>query len=237
MARWDDTEWFRSSTWDEATAAEFERRLAHARPDSRPQYIRIQASHLVSQSDPALRLVGRDLLSRVIEEYEGDDIQAKSAVEQLARSLAEEGRLDEAELMYRQVRDVIARSAIGASGTTGLAGLALAELLIRKGDAASLAEAGELLDTDGPEIEEEGVLLRDRAIRYLIARTRLARGLGDPAAASGYASHALEVAAETTPTMPRHPDLGRPRMSDAERAELLALEEWSHPSAERGARP
>ena len=100
--------------------------------------------------------------------------------------------------------------------------LALAELLIRKSDPASLAEATQLLDQDGPEIEQQGTLFRHTAIRYLIARARLARALVD-ANASVYAARALEIADETTPSLPRHPDLGRPNATDAERDELVAM--------------
>lgn len=224
MAQWDDKDWFRSSTWNDEIAAEFERRLARARATSRAQYIRIQGSHLISQTSPELRAIGRELLARVVAEYGGeDDVHAKFATEQLAGSLAEEGRLDEAEAMYRRVRELISRSRIGASGTSGLAGLALAELLIRKSDPASLSEAALLLDQDGPEIEQQGALFRNTAIRYLIARARLARALGD-SSASTYAARALEIADETSPSLPRHPDLGRPNTTrDAERDELVAM--------------
>lgn len=223
MAQWDDKDWFRSSTWNDQIAAEFERRLARARSTSRAQYIRIQGSHLISQPSAELRAVGRELLSRVVAEYGGeDDMHAKFAVEQLAGSLAEDGRVEEAEAMYRRVRELIARSNIGKSGTSGLAGLALAELLIRKSDPASLSEAAQLLDEDGPEIEQQGAIFRNTAIRYLIARARLARALGD-SSASIYAARALEIADETTPSLPRHPDLGRPNATDAEREELAAI--------------
>ena len=158
VAQWDDKDWFRSSSWNDQIAAEFERRLrAGAVERSRAQYIRIQGSHLISQPSPELRSVGRELLSRVVAEYgEDDDIHAKFAVEQLAGSLAEEGRLEEAEAMYRRARDLIAHNKIGASGTSGLAGLALAELLIRKSDPASLSEATQVLDQDGPEMRAAG---------------------------------------------------------------------------------
>jgi hypothetical protein len=223
VAQWDDKDWFRSSTWNDEIAAEFERRLGRARSTSRAQYIRIQGSHLIAQHDPEVRAVGRGLLSRVIAEYGADDdMHAKFAVEQLAGSLAEEGRLDEAEAMYRRVREIIARSRIGKSGTSGLAGLALAELLILKADPASLTEANELLDQDGPEIEQQGALFRNIAIRYLIARARVARALGDSSAAT-YAARALEIVDETTPSLPRHPDLGRLHATDAERDELTAM--------------
>jgi hypothetical protein len=223
VAKWDDEDWFRSSIWGDEIADEFERRLGRARSTSRAQYIRIQGTHLIAQPDPELRDIGRQLLKRVIDEYgDGDDMDAKFAVEQLAGSLRDEGRIAEAEEMYRRVLEAIVQSKIGASGTSGLAGLSLAELLILKSDEASLLEASNLLEEEGPAIEQLGALFRNAAFRYFVARARLARALGD-ASASAYATRALEIADETEPSMPRHPDLGRPTASAAERDELAVI--------------
>ena len=94
-------DWFRSPVWDEQIEAAFERRLRRARPHNRAQYLRIQATHLLSSPDPPVREAGRGLLWRVITEFP-DDTEAKTAMEQLGGSLADEGRLGEAEHALRE---------------------------------------------------------------------------------------------------------------------------------------
>ena len=65
MSSWPRDEWFRSPAWDEQIEAAFEERLRRARPYNQPQYIRIQATHLLSSPDPRVREAGRGLLRRV----------------------------------------------------------------------------------------------------------------------------------------------------------------------------
>jgi hypothetical protein len=84
--------WYRSLTWDAQIEAGFEERLRRARPASRAQYIRIQATHLLESPDLRVRETGRALLQRVIAAYP-DDVQAKTAMEQLGSSLADDARL------------------------------------------------------------------------------------------------------------------------------------------------
>jgi aryl-alcohol dehydrogenase-like predicted oxidoreductase len=168
--------------------------------------------------------MGRALFQRVIDEYsDTDPNEAKCASEQLAMSLLEDGYRDDAEAAFRRTLLLIAQSPIGRSYTTGLTYLSLAELLYSKGDRASQLEAWQLLDAVEESAVGQGRLFRDAAIRYLVARARVATALRDPAAAS-FARAALEIADETTPSIPRHPTLGRPCASDELRFELTSIE-------------
>lgn len=217
MAQWDDTERFRSSTWSTDIAAEFERRLRRARAYSRAQYVRIQGSHLLQQDDAAARAVGRALMRRVVEEYGSSDPgEARVAAQQLAESLRIDGSATAAE---SALRDALAMP-VGAGQvlmpvTTELE---LVEMLCERGDENALDEAEHLLDSVREDIAEME-FFRDVVLRYLVARTRVAHRRGDSAAAT-YARDALAVADETTPSLPRHPDLGRPAASNVLRQEL-----------------
>ena len=93
--------WYRSPAWDAQIEAGFEERLRRARPANRPQYIRIQATYLLESPDLGVREAGRGLLRRVIAEYP-PDLEAKSAMEQLGSSLADDGRFGEAEQALRE---------------------------------------------------------------------------------------------------------------------------------------
>jgi hypothetical protein len=56
-------DWFRSPVWDGQIEAAFEQRLRRARPYHQPQYLRIQATHLLSSPDPRVREAGRGCFS------------------------------------------------------------------------------------------------------------------------------------------------------------------------------
>lgn len=219
----DDSDWYRSSRWDDSVATAFEAKLGRARARSRPQYVRIQGVHLIAQADAATRAAGRALLRRVIDEYGEDDaLQSLWAAENLATALEEDDRADEAEAL---TRELIARR---DSDPTGWRGgrtdldLALAEMLLRRGDPDSLQEADERLDRSDDAIKGAS-MFRDLVLRQLVARARVAERRGDHTRAGYYADEALEVAAETTPSLPRHPDVGRPEATSQTIDELRQL--------------
>jgi hypothetical protein len=210
-------DWYRSPAWDAQIEAGFEERLRRARPASRAQYIRIQATYLLESPDPGVREAGRGLLQRVIAQ-DPDDIQAKTAMEQLGSSLADDARLGEAEEALRETLRMCADSSIGRSGTTGTTELRLAEVILAGGDTARIAEAGELLDAAQPQVMRLRSF-RNVVFRHLLASARVAWLRHDPAAPQ-LARDALAVAAETAPSFPRHPGAARATASGDEVAEL-----------------
>jgi hypothetical protein len=210
-------DWYRSLAWDAQIEAGFEERLRRARPASRSQYIRIQATHLLESPDLGVRETGRGLLQRVIAEYP-DDIQAKTAMEQLGSSLADDARLGAAEQTLRETLRMCAGSPTGRSGTTGTTELRLAEVILAAGDAARIPEAAELLGAAQPQVVRLRSF-RNIVFRHLLASARVAWLRHDPVARK-LARDALAVAAETTPSFPRHPGAGRPSASEDEIGEL-----------------
>lgn len=218
--------WYRSPAWDAQIEAGFDERLRRARPANRPQYIRIQATYLLESPDPGIREAGRGLLRRVIAEYPAD-VQAKSAMEQLGSSLADDGRLGEAEQALRETIRRCADSPIGRSGTSFTTELRLAEVILASGDAARIREAAELLDAAAPQVMQLRSF-RNVVFRHLLASARVAWLRHDPAARQ-LARDALAVAAETTPSFPRHPGVGRPPAADDEVAELEKIASGHRP--------
>ena len=197
-------------------------RTARARPHSRAQYLRIQATHLCAQNEESAKAVGRDFFRRVIADYSTTDrMQALSAQEQLADALTAAQDDEEAERAYRKTLDLIAESPTGRSGTSGATELALAELLLRSSAPSKVKESATLLDAIEPEIEQMS-MFRNLALRYYVARARVSRSLGRDDVAR-YAELALTIAAETAPSIPRHPDVGRPDATPELVAELKRL--------------
>jgi hypothetical protein len=213
-------DWFRSAIWDGQIEAAFEQRLARARPHNRAQYIRIQATHLLSSPDPQVRETGRGLLQRVITGFP-DGLEALAAMEQLGGSLAGEGRLAGAEQALRATMRMCAQSPTGRSGTSGVAELVLAEVIVAGGGAGRAPEAAGLLDAVRPHAEAQW-FFRNVVFRHLLASARAARLQQDPTAHC-FAHQALAVAAETTPALPRHPSVGRPGAFDTDITELEQL--------------
>jgi hypothetical protein len=228
VASADRDKWFRSPAWDAQIAAAFEQRLRRARRYNHAQYIRIQATHLLSSPDPQVRQAGRGLLRRLVTRFP-DELNAKMAMEQLGGSLAEDGRLAEAERALRETLRMCAQSPAGRSGTSGVAELRLAEVILAGGDAGRAGEAADLLEAARPQVGEQR-LFRNVVFRFLLASARAARLRSDPAAPE-LARAALAVAAETAPALPRHPDVGRPEATGAEIAEL---EQLTRPPARQG---
>ena len=91
-------------------------------------------------------------------------------------------------------------------------------MILAGDDAGRAGEAASLLEAIRPHVQTQR-FLRDVVFRYLLAWVRAARLLHDPGLRE-LARAAPAAAAETTPALPRHPDVGRPRASDADIATL-----------------
>ena len=74
---------------------------------------------------------------------------------------------------------------------------------------------------------------RDRVVRYLTARARVASRLGDPESASGHAHAALTVLGIEGNPFPRHPGVGVPTVHADLRVELTRLAQGLRPVAVR----
>jgi hypothetical protein len=157
--------------------------------------------------DALTREIGRALLRRVIEDYPDDDLETKCAWEQLGDSLAREGRLNDAENALRETLRRIQASATGVSGTSGTTELRLAEVLISRGDTASIDQAGKLLTIVESAVRTQA-FLRDVLYRYFLACARVAHAQRAPEAAAELARAALQVADDTSTPLPRHPTVG-----------------------------
>ncbi|WP_144804071.1 HEAT repeat domain-containing protein [Curtobacterium sp. BH-2-1-1] len=227
-----DHDWYRSTEWNAAIAEAFEARLARSR-SSRGEYLRIQGGTLAVQAaaDEATRRAGRSLLRRYLAER--DRIGASATVvngihEELGNSYVVSGRLDDAVDEYRTALRGIA--ACGSSSfTSGGTELLLAEVLLGKGDAASLAEADALLVAVEPEILRTA-FFRNRVVRWLTALARVAHRRGRPEDAAEHARSALAILAVEGSLFPRHPGVGVPQDDPALVRELRALADGPPPA-------
>jgi tetratricopeptide (TPR) repeat protein len=213
-------EWYRDPRWDKAATEEFERRLARARLDNRPQYLRIKALTLLESGGKEERVAARGLLRRIIEDYDDplNDFDFLIARETLAELDAADGAFDEAEAQYRAALQLSSESNV-----RGDAPLALVELLIRRGGEAGFAEAETLLDG----LDHVDLTFKSQRFRYAVYRARLSAARGNAEEAGGYAVEALREASTTAPDFPRHPDVGHVQASNSVLQEMRNLADAS----------
>lgn len=120
-SKWDDSDWFRSPTWNPDVAGTFEAELQRAHSWNRAQYLRIQGVHLVAQDSAEFRAAGRALLARVVDSYSAsedsaDRMKALAALESLADTLARDEEVTAARSAYREVLNRVASSPTGRCG-------------------------------------------------------------------------------------------------------------------------
>jgi tetratricopeptide (TPR) repeat protein len=133
-------EWFRSPGWSPEPQADFEARLARARPYNRAQYMRIKGLAL---EDAGEKRGARQLWERVLESTEElATSQQASALEHLGNSYAR----DDSAAAENYFRRLLAEHPT-LNGTSHTVEISLAVLLIDKSDRASMEEALALLNS------------------------------------------------------------------------------------------
>lgn len=223
MAR-DD--WFRNKTWNAEVAAAFEARLKRSRTSAaKAQYLRIQASGLITSSDAFLRRVGADLTKRVIAEYPEEQLQITAAYETLGNFYLEEKDYAEAEQVFRMVPKVMDKN---GNMTSEIWQARLASAIFLSGRREKFAEAKQMVEQlmqgDRPP------LFNSSRFACFVVLARLCRELAQFEAAANYARMALQLAAIKTPQMYRHPTIG---LVNADKKVLAELDELTKPKAIR----
>ena len=204
-------DWFRSSDWSAGAQEDFERRLSRARPDSRPQYLRIKAIALLE----AGQLESADaLLERVIDESP-DSTDARFGLELRGDIASRGGHLDRAADYYRRaIGDETALPNL--SGTTGQVHVKLAETLFTLDAETYWPEL-----TDHLHRAVEHLRFNADIFRWSVLNARVAQRVGDGVVARESALRALD-AAKAGPQLSRHPTVG---LVDAGPDTLAWLEE------------
>lgn len=190
-------DWFRLPDWDEMARAEFERRLARARPYNRAQYLRIKGLALNETGETA---GARSLWLRVLEDDgEFSSVQGASALEHLGDSFAADDPVAALDFYERSLEGV----RLGR-GTTCTQHIKMAELLLREPTKSHVNRASDLLARWPEETQSP---FPNAHFRWNLAVIELAQAVGDSEAAQGAARRALDLAGRG-PVFPRHKTVG-----------------------------
>lgn len=190
-------DWFRSPDWSSRAQEDFETRLARARPYNRAQYMRIKGLAL---SEAGERRGARELWERVLQSTEElATTQQASALEHLGDSYVRDNAAT-AEDYYRRLLEEHPT----LNGTSHTVEISLAELLIGKGDRASMEEALALLNSF---LERGTSQFPSVLFRWHLALLSIAQATGEKETVQRAARTALDLASRG-PVFPRHKDVG-----------------------------
>src|SRR5258706_9096389 len=123
-----EKEWFRGIEWDSYNKA---------------QYIRIKASYLLGSKDTFKESEGCKLMERVIHEYPTEISHIMFAYEELGNHYFNKKNYKEAEFNYRKSISYYKEN--GRSGTSGIADIKLAEIIVKTDQLNKFSEMYNLL--------------------------------------------------------------------------------------------
>jgi hypothetical protein len=212
-------EWFRNSEWNQEIEEIFELKLKRARGAfSKAQYLRIQASYLLDTEKYGH--VGEQLMKRLFKDYPEESFSIRFGHEQLGDYYMRTKQFDLAEQEYEEV--VKYYHSDTRSGTTGLADIKLADLILFTKQASKYEYAYKLITLD---FENSGgdIGLNDSRYFYNLTRARLAKELGISVESKQFAKLALELSEVTEPQFSRHKTVGIVKAKEQEVKELKSI--------------
>lgn len=209
-------EWFRSDAWGEDERAEFETKLARAKPQYRVQYLRIKAVALLGSGERQKELAGTSLLHQILEDADAPAFERTGALSLLGSHEQHMGRLDAAEKYTRAALDEISHH---RNGSDDLEETRLAEILLARGQTQQLEEARRLLNG---RTQRPPRMLKSR-FRWATAGVKVSLALNDRPAAARWAAMALAIAAAEHSGLANHPTLGLVSTDEETRAWLIAV--------------
>lgn len=98
-------DWYRHKNWSKSEEDFFFLKLARARKDSRPEYLKIQAIELIETERPQLLEVAEGLINKLFVEYPEDRFNRSSSLVALGNIYQLKGNFDKAIDYYKQALD------------------------------------------------------------------------------------------------------------------------------------
>lgn len=195
-----DDDWYRGDAWGRKDRERFEAKLARARPENRPEYLRIKGLSLTESTRKSRQDAGVELLERLLRDHpDAWPPERAGAHSHLARLHLRRGDLARAVDELRKTNALDRGTNVDHGGR-----LRLGALLAEHPEFAEHAhEAAELL-----ELEESSLLFGSDQFDWAVAQARLASRAGAHDRAAALARGAQWLAAHDEPAAPRHPLVG-----------------------------
>ncbi len=198
------TEWFRNTDWNKEIEDFFELKLKRARGGhSKAQYLRIQAGYLLDTKKHGQ--VGESLMVRLFSDFPDEKFSVIFGHEQLADYYFKTNQFDKAESEYQIVVEYYHSD--NRSGTTGLADVKLADLILTTEQSDKYDYAYKLI-TDDFKKTGGSIDLNDSKYFYYLTCARLANRLGLIEDSKEFAKVAIDLSKITEPQFPRHKTVG-----------------------------
>jgi tetratricopeptide (TPR) repeat protein len=202
-------DWFRNNNWNDTVETEFEARLKRSRGAfHKAQYLRIQAGYLLNSSDKNIQVVGLRLMNRMISDFPTEEFSVIFGYEQLGDYYFKTGDFDKAEHYYRIVTDRY-KTKNTRSGTSALADLKLAEVILNSNQSNKFEEAYKLCK----EHPVDELTFNSDKFYYAELMAHLCDKMNKIDEAKYFAKSALEISKITKPQFSRHKTIGIPSAS------------------------
>lgn len=203
-------DWYRNTTWDSNTEADFEARLKRSRGAyNKAQYLRIQASYLLGSSDKDMQQVGVRLMDRLIKDYPTEEFSTIFGHEQLGDYYFKSGDFEKAEKHFRLVTEhYIAKNTRG--GTSATADLKLAETILTANWTKKFDEAYSLCKN----FPLDNLTFNSEKYYYAKLTAQVCDRLNKKDEAKDYAMTAIEISKITEHQFSRHKTVGLVRATD-----------------------
>jgi tetratricopeptide (TPR) repeat protein len=203
-------EWFRNTTWDSNIETEFEARLKRSRGAyNKAQYLRIQASYLLDNSDKEIQLVGVRLMDRLIKDFPTEEFSTIFGHEQLGDYYFKTGEFDKAEKHFRLVTEhYIIKNTRG--GTSATADLKLAETILTANWTEKFDEAYSICKN----FPLDKLTFNSEKYYYAVLTAQICDKLNKKEEAKDFALTAIEISKITEPQFNRHKTVGLVRATE-----------------------
>jgi len=209
-----NNEWYLNKDWNAETKEFFEAKLKKVRdPYNKAQYLRIKGNRLLKTNSKIKQEVGVGLLNRVLDNFIDEETQAYSAAEILGDYYRLDKEISLSEKYYRKVIIYYQRS---RSGTSGIADIKLAEMIVDSKQKDKYDEMYLLL-TEVFESTKGKLIFNDNKFRYALVLCKITHSIDKKDEAIYYAKKAFEIANITEPQLNTKPiGIPKPNNEDLE---------------------